>query len=435
MPPTLDVEPAAGPEIKMSDLGKGKAAQMPPEILAAARAAAEAGGGTMSVQDAPEPLAAPESRPPVKDLSVPKREINPAVPAKTEPKPEAKPAVTPKPGKDENIAALRESAESMRSRIGELEVSDSTKQKLLAENQALLDSLKSKVTTYETEIEKSYKPQVQKLAEMEKRLAEREEQLRVKDFTSSQEWHEKYVRPVAEAVTEAESLMSELLVTDSDGNQREATKQDFEAVLAQRTTTQAAEKAEELFGPRMFQTVVNLRARVITAKRAQQAAFERGAIESAEHAKFQQQSLAQQQQRMKDMLLSESKKLVESDDVFKVEEGDTEAHQALSDGWKLADASMTGDPSMTPEQFIGVVAKARTNIAKANVLNVSNSRLRKENEALKTELAAYRKSEPEVRGTSRVAEINGKPAPGSSAEAKAQMLAAAVAMANSPGRQ
>ncbi len=355
----------------------------------------------------------------------------PAVPPPRLPQDTSKPQSPPEVP-DKGIKAVREALERATARVHELEASDSTSKKTLAEAQGLLTQLNGKVSTYEKEIESSYKPQIQKLAEVEKRLQEREELLRTKDFTTSPEWHEKYVKPVAEARRDAESLMSELLVNDVDG-QRAASKEDFQAVLAAPNLNEAARRAKEMFGEEVYQSVVQHRNKILSLERSRKSAFDNAAAESVEHQKRQMADGAAYRERMRSVMVSEMQKIMDADPtVFKPSDEDKETKDALTEGLRLADLATTGDPNFTPEQFMGVVARARAGIAAEGVLRKRLTKLTNERDMLQNQLKEYQSSEPQVKG--RLAPAGSGPTTKDQAtEDRATMLAEAQKLASLHG--
>lgn len=332
----------------------------------------------------PEPAKAPD--PVVKEPATP--------PAKTEPAKQDSKSDYEKGG----IKAVREAAERRDARIKELEASETATRKEIDDAKASHQASLEKLISYESEIEKTYKPQVQRLTEVEKRLQEREEQLRIKDFTMAPEWHDKYVKPVVEARSEAEALMGELEVNSTDGP-RMATKQDFDAVLSAPNTTQAILKAKELFGDDLAHTVVGYRTKIISAERNRQSAFGKAALESAESQKQQQQKFAQHRESLRQRFTAESERLFgEAPYIYKPGEDEGDLAEALTEGTKLADLSINGDPNMTEDQFLKVVAKVRSRAAGFPVLEKRMSKLQAENEALKQRLKEFESSEPKLEG-------------------------------------
>lgn len=413
---TFAEAPPAAPagEIKLSQLGRANArTKVPDSVMAAARAAS---GETPSdpVKESPAVTQGAGAAGDAHNVSVPG-----ATPG---------PASTPpaEPAKKSGIENLREAHEKLLSRMREMEAGDSTTKKSLAEATATAATFKSQIDKYEKEIAEDYKPRVQRLSEVEKALQDREEKLRVRDWTSSSEFHDKFVKPLAQVAKEAEDLMTELVV-EEDGTPRQATTKDFEAVLAAPSLNEAARIARSKFGDDVYQSVVNMRSRIQSLQRSRRGEMEQAAARSEEWVKENQSKAAQSRQQLRDTLMSESQKLIEANpDIFKIGE-DKELNEALNEGFRLADLSINGDPNLTPTQFMGVVAKARTGIAKASVLEKVNARLSKEVGELKGLLKAYQNSEPNVEPRNQ----GGAPAPVSSTkdEVRAAMLLAAQKVA------
>ena len=433
MPATIEQEsavtPPKGPAISLSHLGNrhGKSGMgLPTEAVRKLEALA---GVPEADRTQDEAVA----------ISTPANEPKPKTPTPEPPKPVTPPGnppvadIHPKPETKQDfekggIKAVREALERRETRVKELEASETATKKEIADAKAAHLAALEKLTSYESEIEKTYKPQVQRLSEVEKRLQEREEQLRIRDFTTAPEWHDKYVKPIVEARTEAEQLMDELIVTDENG-ERKATKQDFDAVLSSPNMTQAVRTAKELFGDDLASTVVGFRTKILSAERTRQGAFKNAALESAERQKQDQAKFAEHRQALRQKLLAESERLAsEAPHIFKPGEDEKDLAEALAEGTKLADLSMNGDPNITEDAFLKVVAKVRSRAAGYPVMEKRMSKLQAENESLKTQLKEYQRSEPNVEG-GRTPVVNGDE-DATADEAHAKLTAAAAKYAS-----
>lgn len=362
--------------IKLDDVPKLGAALAPDikaSMLAAASAAVAEATGTPT-----DPVAAPEPAPV-------KTEAKTAVAV-----PAAQPAAE-KPSK--GIAEVRAALERQTARVKELEESGTSSTKQLEAARAKELELMAKSSKYEDEIEKTYKPIAQKLTEREKQLQAIEEQMRIRDYTATTEFHDKYEKPLAVARTDAEALLNEVEVTTADGSSRKATAQDFNFVLSAETLNESARRAKSLFGEDVYQTVVSQATRIRQLARQREEGRKNAALESAEFVKRQQQTQAQLRESIRQKMLSESENRLTE---FKPADGDDEISSAYREGLEFADKSIAGDPSWTPDQLATHLGRARAEITAANVLRKQVARKDAKIAELETKLKSYESSEPDV---------------------------------------
>lgn len=389
MPETI--APPSGPAISLADLPRKNTTNtsLPSSILAAAKAAA----GEPPDPEPPKEPAEPAPASPAPTAAKPEPKHEPVAP-KEPPKEPAKEPIK----KKEGIEAVREALERQTAKVKELENSASSTTKERADALQKLAEFEAKVAKYEKSIKEDYEPRVARLTEVEKKLQEREEALRIRDYTATTEWHEKHVKPLITARADTEALLSELEVSDpSTGTSRRATGQDFDAVLAAPTLNEAAKIARALFGDDVYQSVVQQRNRIKSLVNSQQEALKNAQLESQEYFKRQQSAEAEAREMLRNRLTESQRRIMEEEkDIFTIPEGDTELAEALRDGFELADMASGGKPDMTRDQFADTVARARTEIAASKLLRKQIGRVRAENAELKKQLEAYQKSEPDV---------------------------------------
>ncbi len=276
-------------------------------------------------------------------------------------------------------------------------------------------------------VNKDYEPQVKRLQEVEKRAMEQEERLRIVDYTSSQEWADKYDKPMADAASEAAELMGQLQVTDENGNQRVATYEDFQAIVNEPNLTVASAAAKARFGPDVFQSVVAFRNRIHSLNRTRQAALKNAQIDSAEHIKRQESDRAQMRETFRNKLFEEVNILTGKEpDIFNPPDHEADLRNALFEGTKLADALLNGDSGLTPDQMIKNIASGRARIIKAGVVEKKLAKANEKIKALEEQLKAFHASEPEVtprNGGSARPRLSGKD------EARDKLLDAATKLA------
>jgi hypothetical protein len=410
MPTETQPKPAPG-VITPADLNASKSGNrtpLPNSVLDAINKEAGIAPTAIALPDPPEDTPPPEKTPPAQ----PQREVTPAKPAATPP---AEPAGKKKDG----IAEVREALERQTKKANDLEGSLTATSKEKADAFLKLADLEAKLTKAEQDIEKDYKPRVARLAEMEKKLQAREETLKIKAYQETDEFHEKYVKPLASAQREVGELLGELEVNEGD-QPRKATAADFEEILGARSINDAARIAREKFGPDVAQQVVSYRTKIRSLERERQEAVKNAALNAEEYEKRQMASQAQAHQAVRDRLLAETQRIISGDPEVAIPEDDAELKEAIASGQQLADRLLNGDPNMSHEQFVSEIAKGRSAIIAKPGLAKKVARLTAENEALKKQLKEYQNSEPDVVARS------GGPAPAKSSDPLRDKLTAAA---------
>lgn len=382
--------PPTGPAIDITSLPKKASNAVDPDRLK--RAMAAAGGEAQPAIEKPVEASAPkvESKPAPEPVKIAPKEApkasEPAAPPET-------PAKQPK-----SVEALREAYERQTAKVDEITRSLTSTSAEKAEALRKQAETAERLAKAEERIAKDLEPRANRLAEVEKELQQREELIRTTNYTQSREWHEKYVKPLVDTRTEAIDQISQLVITDEAGNQRQATERDFEEVLAQPNLTIAAKVARQKFGDEMYQTVVNYTTRVRSLARQQRDAYEKAQLEATEFFKNQEINESTRRKALHDHLMNETKRFMEMEpDYFRPPEDDNEAITALAEGQKFIDLLVNGSPDVPQDKLISEIAKGRARIVKSFRQDQIVKNLKAENEALKSELKQYQRSEPEVR--------------------------------------
>ncbi len=260
-----------------------------------------------------------------------------------------------------------------------------TKKELLA--------FKAKATQYEDRI-KALESAEGRAKELEKQVLTMDEQLRVTNYTQHPEFHEKFTRPVSEALQAGRAMVKEIMV---QGESRLGTDEDFDAVLAQPNYTLAADKAVELFGERMGVAVFEESKRVKRAQQARAQAFNEASLRSQEWAKSQQARAAEGRTKARSEFDRVAAELAARyPTLYTPSADDKEAVQARQKGEELARIIVDGKPEeMPPEAYLANVAKAYHRAASWPMHQLQLSRVQAELEATKARLAAYEKSTPD----------------------------------------
>lgn len=411
MPPETLPPPPTGGELNIKDLGKtrvGGSSINDPELLK--RAQAKAGGAPVAAPSpAPDPAPAPVPSP------------APEAPA---PSPGSKPppsaaTSTPEPSDKPGIKQLREAYEKAQERLKQLEVNSTSTAEQIKESASKLAEAASKLAAREEEIEKTYKPQVQRLSDLEKHNAKLEEQLRIKDFTSSPDWHKAYVKPIADARAEADAYMSELVVPTGEGKERQATRQDFEAVLGASNLNSAVKVAKALFGDDFAQTVINLRTKILGLERIRRAAYDSAALESEAAIKRHAEEQAQFLEKTRALYGQELARIeTEEKEWLTAPDTDQELKDAMASGTRDADRIVQGDPKMTREEQVKILARVRSDTIQARAAKILLKRANAKVADLEKQLAGYHKSEPDLKGRTTTAAAAQEPEKITSAQAR-----------------
>lgn len=344
-----------------------------------------------------EPAPAPEPAKATPPAATPKPAPAKAAEPAPAPAPTAKGDPAPAPAKPEEKptketpAQLRAAYEKAQARVAELEASYTTTAKEKADAYAKLATFETKVKEYDERITKEYEPLKVQLTETAKRLQEREEALRMRDYTATPEWHEKYVKPIADTQAEVQMLLAELRATDANGQEVPATAEHFNYVLGAPSLNEAAKRATALFGEFAAPQVVNLRSRLGALERKRQEALKTAQLESEQWAKRTEAQQRDNQQRFK----AEVARRVALH-LPKPAEGDAEEAAAIAEGTQLAELIEHGDPRLTPEDVYEKVAIAQARIRGEPLKELRLRRQAARIEELEKQLAAYQATEPPV---------------------------------------
>jgi hypothetical protein len=383
--------PASGPELSFSGTGATGFGALPPDTLSKL----DKLGGALPAEPAPisaKPPAQAAAKP-----AAPKPEAGslspppaPGAPAADAAKPAAEPAAEVKGPKQ-----LREAYERAQAKVAELETTMGATAKEKAEAFARLAATEEKLTSYEKRIADEYEPMRKVLTEREKRLAEVEENLRMRDYTATPEWHNNYVKPINDTWQEAVQFVSELAVQNADGSSIPATQEHLNYVIGAPNANEAARRAEQLFGNQSVftGTLVNYRNKLKALQTKQQEAAKNAKLESEQWHQQRQAHEAEQLSKLRSYVTQ--REAAEGSDLAAIGD-DPELRSALEAGSALADTLVNGDPKLSPENWADVIAKSRTHIKRSHVQAKRITRLEAKLKAAEEELGRYRNSEPSV---------------------------------------
>lgn len=408
--------PPAG-EYKLSEHQPGMRQNTPTAVTDALRRAAKI--SPISAPPVPPPAAPakPEPTPTQQQQEAPVTRIEPPIPKPVDQKPPpryvppdeqepapAKPAPTTEPQAKatapQEDATAKPNAEAIKLANSQLRdayeklKSDFTQKAEEGElTKKELDKFKRQTAEFQERIKAGEQAEKQ-AKELQSRLVSMDERLRVTDYLNHPEFHEKYTKPLSDALENGRDLAKQLIV-DSEGNPRAGTAQDFDEILSAPSLTEAHRRAKELFGSEFAPTVLAERSKVLSAQRAKEQAAKDAAIKSQEW--IERRSVQEQEQRVKSKAEFEriaSELETKYPEIYTAPKDDEKLSEALNIGRKTAQLVLEGDPEGNQENYRQALARAYHRTSAFPMLLVKNQRLSEEVESLKSKLARYEKTEP-----------------------------------------
>jgi len=275
------------------------------------------------------------------------------------------------------------------------------------------DEWKGRATKAETdlaELKKQITPETdrkaftEKLTNLEKRNAELEEHIRFVDYSKSQEFQDKYVKPYNAAWSRAMEEVSQIKVKDGE-SERPASAQDMLA-LVQLPLGDARALANQMFGD-FANDVMAYRKEIRTIYDAQTAALDEARKSTGERIKQAteqaQHAHAELTKFIADTWTKANAEVQADPDYgkyFKPVDGDEEGNKRLEAGFKFVDQAFAEnpmDPKLTPQQRAAAIwrhAKVRNRAAMAGRLVYQNKKLQAQLADLEKKLADYKGSAP-----------------------------------------
>lgn len=258
-----------------------------------------------------------------------------------------------------------------------------------------------RIKELEAEIEKSKSPtedpEKKQLAErieaIEKRRQELEEELNYAAYERGTDYKERYGDPLAHALESGTKFISNFKVTDSEGNQQQATPEMFMALC--RMGTDEAIRQAKIWFPEDAAIILQRVDRVVQLKEAAESAIndyrkrgvEREKTRMEENAK-KNRELAQLWKQFVDNDIKQRPKL------FKADDDDLEGKKRLDDGFKLADAAFRNNEKMTREQKAELDAAIHNRAAGYSYAVYRWQKAERRAKELEKKLSEYESSEP-----------------------------------------
>lgn len=248
------------------------------------------------------------------------------------------------------------------------------------------------------------------LKQREDRLKEYEDTLRYTNFEQSDEYKNQYWKPYEEAYQSGRQMVTELRVKEVKDElgeitqqKRAATAEDFDRIALMDNTGDAAELAEQLFGPTQAAEVMRERRKVRELNNAKEAAKDKYKKEGGEIMAKRQEVWQTQQREVAKTYETEIKTAIEKHpEWFGEVDGDETANTALAKGFALADQAFSGkaknadgsERQMTPQEMAKLHAAIRNKAGAFDKLVYQLNQARKELAEHKEKLKGFEASEP-----------------------------------------
>jgi len=312
----------------------------------------------------------------------------------TPPAPKDKATDTPPPKpEDEALTEAELKDEKPPQQAGPWKLKKYWEKRAAAVEQELAETKKRVIDPVQTEAT------TKRLAEIEKRNQELEEEIRYHNYAKSQEFADRFQKPYEEAWAAAASELAELDVLNEDGSvARKATPKDLLA-LANMPLGEARKAANAMFGDSADDVMAHRR-KVQDLSKAQAKALEdarKTGDQRVQQTTAKQEAIARE---ITDLYTKTNTDIASRLEILKPKEGDDEWNSKLDSAVKLADDAFSrnaADPSLTPEQRADIVKKhvAMRNRAIAySPLMLEVKRLRAQLKERDDKLAKFEQSAP-----------------------------------------
>lgn len=258
------------------------------------------------------------------------------------------------------------------------------------------EAVKTKLTDYETRLKSGDTEAARTLTtELEARqtkIAELEQQVRNLDYTKSEEFREKFVRPVTKVLENAYTDLKEMVVTEEDGTVRAATEDDFKALL-QMPLGQATTTAKQRFGDLASEVLAHRRS-IIQLERAKREAIENAGKESEALIQRRAADETKRTTRLQGLFQQRAQELeTKYPELFKpTRDGDAEGNELVVKGKKLVE--LLNDGSLDEENRIRIAAEVNARVIGYGRLLRDHKRVSDELATFKAKLKEFDKSAP-----------------------------------------
>jgi hypothetical protein len=280
----------------------------------------------------------------------------------------------------------------------------------LAKQKARAEALEAEVTKFKTSQpaeDPEKKTLAEKLAAIEKKAKEYEDELRFTNYERSPEFKEKYVKPFndayAEAISDIEQMTVPVDLNDPEGAQRKATKDDLNQIV--NLPPQQAGKAAKLLFGEGAQTMMNHRDSVLRTWKAQQNALAEGRKIAEQREKEitenQTKQQAEVQKQNRELRISHEPEFLErhKDIVLQKDDKgewmDAESAKLLDQDRSVTDMLFSDDTKLAPEKKLALHAEMRNRAVHFGTVLRGYRKAMAELAEANKKIAEYEKSEPQ----------------------------------------
>lgn len=227
----------------------------------------------------------------------------------------------------------------------------------------------------------------------EQRVKQYEDQAAIFDYENSREFKEKYVAPLTQAYDAAYAELSELSVTESNGTERPATKEDFLA-LVQMPLKDASRVASRWFGE-VAPHVLSLRNQVRSLHRATEQARQSHKTNAETFIKEQQAKRAQEQAENAQLWKQANESMpARFPQFFSTRDDDPDFNRLLEKGLREFDLAANPQAELTKPQRFQLTAAMRYRAAAFSPLARENVTLRNKINELEEQLSQLQEADP-----------------------------------------
>lgn len=222
-----------------------------------------------------------------------------------------------------------------------------------------------------------------------------EKELAQSAYERSPEFMEKHAAPFRNAYQKARERISQFKVTDGEGNSRQASPDDFDAIMQVADDMTAATMSRELFGDTVGPIVMMQREKVQELHGNMQSAI-KDAEGNFEKTQKEKKLMGERQTAHLNKLWTtlNTGAAEKYPQLFKPVDGDEKGNELLEKGFKLADRAFMDGEKLEPEEAIKLHSQVRNRAAAFGRLVYQNRNLTSEVESLKKELAQFKDSIP-----------------------------------------
>lgn len=345
-----------------------------------------------SLTAAPEPVKAPEPKPEPTPAPKPPEPAKPTAKAPEPTKPAAgataKPAATAPNFDDPKLSAsdLRKHLKDLQSR---LTTTQAEKETAIAQSTAKLKELEAK--KFWTDDDQK------KFDELTTGKAALEKQLYSKNYADSPEYKKLFIDKINEQFSEATEVVTALTVTYTENDEektRAGTQADMLKLYNAPSNVERRNLAKTMFGDDFQEALDAVQPMLATRKASEQAIKDKAANYESEISKQQEEFKTNSTQAEQFIKSATDALAKDKPDIFGVPENNPEEATLLKRGFDFVDEFSKNSANLPHQERMAKIALLRANAAAFPRLMFRLEKQAAELEALRAEIAGYRKSDP-----------------------------------------